>query len=222
MAVNSLNFAFKNLTTIENLDKKFKIWEFVVRLPDPGDPNYPSSPKPSGHPPRPLRTVAFQVDPPGSGVKGGAPSSTAATDDSGSQEKTPITKYYALMHTEQGENPWDVSPVENFKSVMGNYLWDWVLPLRASPCATHDRTDAQFITGAVVERLRKEARQRMFDYTATVATTPAPYQPTTEANPTTEGAAEEDIQQSTLPVDGELRDQPVSTSQGDSTSDPKS
>jgi len=89
------------------------------------------------------------------------------------------------MHSEQGANPWDIGALGNFKSVMGNHFWDWVLPIKQSPCANHDRSDAEFPTGPVVERMKKEARQYAVYVLQTQAQQEAAAQNTTQRSETT-------------------------------------
>ena len=64
---------------------------------------------------------------------------------------------FAILHTKPGENPFDLGPFRNFKSVMGDYWYDWFFPFRYSPCCDHDRKEGQFAMGQVVQRMRKEA-----------------------------------------------------------------
>lgn len=62
-----------------------------------------------------------------------------------------------ILRSRPGENPWDRGPMENFKSVFGDRWYDWILPLKYSPCCNHDGSESQFALGPVVERMRKEA-----------------------------------------------------------------
>ncbi|KAL8805035.1 MAG: hypothetical protein Q9182_002237 [Xanthomendoza sp. 2 TL-2023] len=64
---------------------------------------------------------------------------------------------FAILHSRPGENPWDLGYFRNFKAVMGEHWYDWILPIKLSPCAKHDRLDCEFETGPVVERMKREA-----------------------------------------------------------------
>ena len=66
-------------------------------------------------------------------------------------------KTFAILHTKPGENPFDLGPYQNFKTVMGDHWYDWLLPIRHSPCCNHDRKDSQFPMGPVIQRMRVEA-----------------------------------------------------------------
>ena len=118
MAFSSLQFALKNLTTIENLNKGTAIWTFAVRLPDEPTRSLAQPPPSSDHSPPP-----------------------------------PI----AILKTKPGDNPWDLGPLENLKSVMGERILDWVLPIKASPCSIHDRADCAYRLGPVLRRLGQES-----------------------------------------------------------------
>ncbi|KAF4312079.1 Palmitoyltransferase pfa5 [Botryosphaeria dothidea] len=64
---------------------------------------------------------------------------------------------YAILMTRPGDNPWDLGTLKNWKAVMGESVFDWVLPLRYSPCTNHDRQDSEFEFGTVVETVKREA-----------------------------------------------------------------
>ncbi|KAL8901728.1 MAG: hypothetical protein Q9192_000415 [Flavoplaca navasiana] len=66
------------------------------------------------------------------------------------------SRTFAILHSKPGENPWDLGYLRNFKSVMGEHWYDWILPIKPSPCAKHDRQDCQFEIGPVVERMMRE------------------------------------------------------------------
>jgi len=134
MSGSSLQFALVNTTTIENLSRKSIVWQLAVHMPKP-------PPQPPGFP-----TIAYSTaqKPPGA--------------DPSTHEPSPNTiKTFAILHSKPGENPWDLGPYENFKTVMGEHWYDWILPIKHSPCANHDRDDSQFALGPAVQRMRKEA-----------------------------------------------------------------
>ncbi|KAK0615409.1 Palmitoyltransferase pfa5 [Lasiodiplodia hormozganensis] len=64
---------------------------------------------------------------------------------------------YAILMTRPGDNPWDVGKLQNLKSVMGESIVDWFLPLKLSPCTNHDRQDSEFEFGPSVENAKREA-----------------------------------------------------------------
>ena len=134
MTGSSLQFAFVNTTTIENLSRRSIVWSLAVHMPKP--PETPTS----------FRTVSF--------------STATLTSDSevAVEEQAPgPIKTYALVHTKPGENPFDLGLYQNFRSVMGDHWYDFLLPIKHSPCCNHDRKDGQFAFGPVVQRMRLEA-----------------------------------------------------------------
>ncbi len=138
MSASSLQFVFLNTTTIENLSRKTKVWQLAVHMPNP---------PPGGSGPPPFRTITYGQPLPG------APD--AQDPASTGQPWEPRT--FAILHSKPGENPWDLGWRRNFTSVMGDRWYDWLLPLKHSPCTTHDRIDYEFETGPVVERMKREA-----------------------------------------------------------------
>lgn len=65
---------------------------------------------------------------------------------------------YTMLQTQPGENPFDLgSSVANLKSVLGENPWDWLLPIRSSPCTNHDSIESEYKFGPVVYQLRREA-----------------------------------------------------------------
>jgi len=134
MTGSSLQFAIINSTTIENLSRKTIVWTLAVymsRAPQisPG-----------------IRTISFSNA-----------QNVSTSPAHPNQDPSDAIRTFAILHTKPGENPFDLGPFRNFKSVMGDYWYDWFLPFRYSPCCDHDRQDGQFATGPVVDRMRKEA-----------------------------------------------------------------
>lgn len=130
MTGSSLQFLIQNTNTIENLSRHSKVWLLAVHIARP-----PSSPSMIG-----FSTISYPL--------------TGATP---AQQPTSSPKTFAILRSKPGENPWDLGPLENVKSVMGQHVFDWILPLKYSPCCNHDRADSQFALGPAVERMRIEA-----------------------------------------------------------------
>ena len=134
MTGSSLEFVFLNTTTIENLSRRSKVWTLAVHMPKPPE-------TPTG-----FRTVSFSIA-----------TLTLDSEVTGEEQAPGAIKTYALLHTKPGENPFDLGPYQNFKSVMGDHWYDFLLPIKYSPCCNHDRKDGQFALGPVVQRMRLEA-----------------------------------------------------------------
>ncbi len=132
MTGSSLQFTLLNSTTIENLSRKNVVWTLAIYMPKPPDVS-------SG-----FRTISFS-------------NTQNAPDNQPNSVQSDAIRTFAILHTRPGENPFDLGPFGNFKSVMGDHWYDWLFPLRYSPCCDHDREDSQFAMGPLVQRMRKDA-----------------------------------------------------------------
>lgn len=67
------------------------------------------------------------------------------------------TRTFAILQTENNdkENPWDLGFWRNWQSVMGTYPWDWLLPIRHSPCANHESHESFYPMGRVIQAVRE-------------------------------------------------------------------
>lgn len=141
MAGSSIWLVLHNMTTIENLARGTKVWQFAVRLPHtsthPGESGNGSSA--STHP-----TASEPIEKPEP-----EPGSLMA-------QGPPDHPLFAILVTAPGENPWDIGLLENWKAVMGERIRDWFLPIKYSPCCNHDRSDCDFPLGPVFERIKRE------------------------------------------------------------------
>ena len=133
MAGSSIQFLLLNTTTVDNLSRKVKVYTLAVYLPRPPNPGIAV----------PFQTITYPLTQPS--ADGGTPPST-----------TP-PRTFAILHTKPGASPWDLGPLRNFKSVMGEHWYDWILPLKYSPSCNHDRGDSAFELGPVVQRMREDA-----------------------------------------------------------------
>lgn len=130
MTGSSLQFLILNTNTIENLSRHSKVWLLAVHI---------------NKPPSPPSTIGFSTI------------SYPLIGENPIQQPASPLKTFAILRSMPGENPWDLGTMENVKSVMGEHVYDWFLPVKHSPCANHDRADSQFALGPAVERMRIEA-----------------------------------------------------------------
>ncbi|KAK2594741.1 palmitoyltransferase pfa5 [Conoideocrella luteorostrata] len=142
MILTGVPFLYHNTTNIDAL-KKSQIFLLAVRIPRDTPP---SSQYPTITYPLPLtqHTAAGTDDQQEQGT----------ADDVRARDMQAIRKF-AILQTEAGENPWDLGPWENFKSVMGTSVAEWLLPIRHSPCCRHDSMVSDYPYGSLVEELRK-------------------------------------------------------------------
>ncbi|OJD16699.1 hypothetical protein AJ78_03169 [Emergomyces pasteurianus Ep9510] len=146
MLGSSIQLACINSSTIENLDRRTKVWTLAILIPSSINFNRDST-EPQTAPSFPV--VSFS--PPFS-----AGSTLQNRADGGSSAL--LRRDFAILHTKPGENPWDLgSSMANFKEVMGYSFLDWFLPLKNSPCTDHSSQESAFPLGPVVQRLKREA-----------------------------------------------------------------
>ena len=140
MALSSVQFILLNITTIENLTQHTKVWQFAVRIARPRD--IPSNPQ--------FNTATFSAfgEPESSGTQAGG-------------------NTYAILHTRRGENPYDLGYYENWKSVMGEQWWEWLLPITHSPCARRSNSDSFYRMGDAVQRMQANVGLMPLDASST-------------------------------------------------------
>ena len=130
MSVSSIQFALLNTTTIENLNRKHRVWTLAVYVPS-------ASRNADTTRYTPFQTITYPL--------GSLPDSTA------SQRK------FAILHSKPGENPFDLGPWQNLREVMGYSFWQWILPTKYSPCCKHESMESAYKLGPVVQRMRERA-----------------------------------------------------------------
>ena len=130
MSASSIQFALLNTTTIENINRKSRVWTLAVYLPS-------SFSNADTTRPLPFQTITYPLDL--------LPDSTAPR------------RKFTILHSKPGENPFDLGPWRNFQEVMGYHFWDWVLPIKYSPCCNHGNMESAFKLGPAVQRMRERA-----------------------------------------------------------------
>lgn len=204
MCGSSLQFAFINSTTIENFNRKTKVWYLAVYMPrsvldkyngsgrtdlrlisyprpageqfglleqnggklndsqqsivrDGWDSRGPTAPSntfdpqsTSSFPPHPA--VARNTPPPSRGDASVSPPQSAPHTPTQRELRT-----FAILETDPGANPFNLGSFGNFKQVMGNSLFDWLVPLRPSPLTDHTDPTSFYKVGPVVGKLKRRA-----------------------------------------------------------------
>lgn len=75
----------------------------------------------------------------------------------GTRQSLQPPRTFAIVRTPPGSNPWDLGKLGNLRVILGQHWYDWLLPLRFSPCCGHDRGDSLYAVGPEMDRLRREA-----------------------------------------------------------------
>lgn len=140
MSVSTIQLACYNLTTIENLSRRSAVWTLAIRVPDHLVSKLNSE---SGWAPT-FATISYPLQP-----------TPPATD---LQNRDTPRHVFAILQTQPGENPFDLgSWLKNLQQVLGYSLWEWLLPIKQSPCANHSSLESAFALGPVVSRIKREA-----------------------------------------------------------------
>jgi palmitoyltransferase len=157
MSGSSMYSIMANLSTIENLSKNTKVWQLAVFIPNhqPQSGIMDASGVVSGLE-YPTITYPLPVMSEKS-PQNSARSTDTDTNSIGNPHSTRDSKAvrtFALLRMDPGQNPWDLGAAGNWKTVMGNNIFDWLLPIKRSPCCNHESTESQFPVGIWVERLK--------------------------------------------------------------------
>lgn len=141
MALTSIRYILINTTNVDML-KRSHVAVLAVRIPlsTPSSIQYPVIVYPLRGPPhRP-------------GSEGQPPSNQYGTVSARDQQ---AERKFAILRTKPRENPWDLGIIENWKSVMGDNIIEWLLPIRHSPCCNHEGTESDYKLGPLISKLRK-------------------------------------------------------------------
>ncbi|RMD43439.1 hypothetical protein DV735_g1683, partial [Chaetothyriales sp. CBS 134920] len=141
MCISSLQFAFLNTTTIENLSRRSHVWYLAVYVPEPVVQHYHASGRSDvrlivyPRPPAEQQLILQQSN--NSKSMSGSSSSPEQKHESldasqrpttAPQQRPPLTRTFAILETKPGANPFDIGCWNNFKDVMGHTVLDWSSP----------------------------------------------------------------------------------------------
>ncbi|KAG0650190.1 Palmitoyltransferase [Hyphodiscus hymeniophilus] len=95
-------------------------------------------------------------------LKGGIERSTTSSEtmetpgeNVSSRDSRATRTFVVLKMLQPGDNPWDLGSARlNLETVMGTGFFDWLLPIRRSPCCDHEDSDSHFKVGPKVAVLR--------------------------------------------------------------------
>jgi palmitoyltransferase len=199
MSASHLQFALTNISTIENFNKKKKVWQLAVFMPNHVRP---ISNQPSLLNKRPYFTITYPLDNQPKSFISGSSNDEISQGQHGSNTRSnrrevlserdaQAFRTFAVLKTEPGTNPWDLGPMGNWRSLMGNNVLEWVLPIKRSPFCNHESTDSYFPLGPAIQKLRA-AHEAEYRSSISIAQTPAAW--TSQACPTPNGRADVELQ----------------------------
>lgn len=143
MTMTSVHLAMINSSTVDNINRKTKVWTLAIHVHDPAHLNTSSN----RHQTRTFQTITYPSQP----TSDAAPIYDEVT-------RPEDVRVFAILQTQPGENPFDLgSPFKNLQEVLGYTIADWLLPLKPSPCVDHSNPESAYPLGPVVERLKREA-----------------------------------------------------------------
>jgi palmitoyltransferase len=140
MTITSWRYIFTNLTNVDMIGARRKVYQLAVRIPRG------SAPTDKYH------TVTYPLPRPAT-LTNGQPGGPAQLD--GGRDGI-AARTFAIVKTEPGENPWNLGLWENWKEVMGSNPLDWFLPIKRSPCVNHDSQESYYRMGPVLDKIRAE------------------------------------------------------------------
>ncbi|KAK7221571.1 hypothetical protein V2G26_009574 [Clonostachys chloroleuca] len=137
MSMTSTRYIVENITNID-VFKRRAVHYIAIRVPR-GTPSTAS-----------YQTVTFPLP----GPPGTEPHSPTNGFTPSSRDRQAV-RTFAIVKTEPGENPFDLGYWRNFKAVMGNNIFEWLLPIRHSPCCNHDNPESFYEFGSLIEELKE-------------------------------------------------------------------
>lgn len=141
MTVTSGRFLFTNTTNIDLL-RKAQVYQLAIRVP----PNSGSSSS--------YQLITYPLSNYANPAGVGGNYSPGINGNVSDRDRR-ATRTFAIVRTEAGENPWDLGYWRNFKSVMGSNPIEWLLPIRHSPCCSHESMVSDYELGPLLQDLKK-------------------------------------------------------------------
>jgi len=153
MCMSSCQFALISSTTIENLNRKTKVWFLAVHTP--------SQVLEEAHEKRiELRLISYPR-PPEEQLQmlqqhgaSNLPSANVQQASSSSPIAATGHRTFAILESAPGDNPFDIGPLSNFQEIMGMTIWEWLSPIKPSPCLKHDSMTSLYKLGPVVDEMK--------------------------------------------------------------------
>ncbi|KAK4133435.1 zf-DHHC-domain-containing protein [Trichocladium antarcticum] len=139
MTLTSTRYILSNLTTVDYVKSKNVVHQLAMLVP-------------RGTPPsQDFNVITYPLPKP---TSGSALSGQTIAVEYPSPRDQLATRTFAIVRTEMGENPWDLGHYRNWKSVMGNNVLDWLLPIAESPCVNSESSESFYEMGPLYHALR--------------------------------------------------------------------
>lgn len=153
MFISTTSFAITNITTIENLQKRTKIW-YLACYVTPAQVHEANA-------------KGIQLDmisyprPPEEQLEGSkqswwiASSRLNSASTSNPVDVPTIHRVFAILQSEPGQNPFDLGRLQNWQEIMGESIWSW-FSMRQSPTTRHGEY-SMYKLGPVFRDMRKKS-----------------------------------------------------------------
>jgi palmitoyltransferase len=152
MTMNCVQLALRNMTIVESLGN---VYFLAIHIPNPEQHGAVANLDGTTEPRPYFHTITYPIPPRKSSA------SSQNTQLPGSHDPEAITssstlRTFAIVSTKPGDNPWNIGRLNNLKSILGKRYIDWILPIRNSPCCSHDNPESDYPLGLDVDRLKRE------------------------------------------------------------------
>ncbi|KAI1501609.1 palmitoyltransferase PFA5 [Biscogniauxia marginata] len=154
MTVTSMRYIFLNMTNVDMLGYQSKVYLLAVNVPreTTSSDRFAVVTYPLPKPDQTMRSRASRA------VASETSGASRLNERTGSPRLTSrddlATRTFAILKTGAGENPWDLGLWRNWQAVMGSNLFDWLLPIRKSPCTNHESQESFYPMGHVLAKVR--------------------------------------------------------------------
>lgn len=136
MALTSGKYIFENITNIDVL-RSSGYHYIAIRIP-------------TNSPPGNFNRISYPLPLPGSEEEYAQINGFTIVG----RNMSPVNTF-AIVRTNPGENVFDLGPWRNFKAIMGNNLFEWMFPVKHSPCCDHDSMVSDYEYGPLIDELKK-------------------------------------------------------------------
>jgi palmitoyltransferase len=146
MTLATARYIFINQTNVDVLKGKSMVHQLAIRVPRDTPPSTEYV----------LITYPLPKHDANGASNSASPSSTKTSSQPAQLERDQLaTRTFAVVKTRMGENPWDLGWYSNWTSIMGNTIWEWVLPLHQSPCVGAENNISFYEMGTLYPALRR-------------------------------------------------------------------
>lgn len=143
MTATSARYACVNLTNVDYIKSKTLAHQLAIQVPRGTAPGLDYS------------VITYPLPKPDSDRSTNQSPTPPATSEPMSERDLLATRTYAVVKTEKGENPWHLGWYRNWKSIMGNNIFDWALPFNHSPCEDYENNESFYEMGPLIQELRE-------------------------------------------------------------------